>query len=205
MAVWSYFYPDVMVCAPSCPQPLVDQSIRRACVNFFQRTRAWRIWLDSIAANASNQYDFDTPSESEIVKVEKATVDGTPYGVITPNELDKDPTLFQASAGQGLVSDDLRSYRFIVPLSVGQSIQAYVSLKPTATAQGLPDALASDFYDQICDGAKARILALPKTDFIDLPMAGAYAQRFEAAINSIAVQSWRGRTLNVARQRMKWM
>ena len=79
MATWSDLHPDVLMYVPGCPDPVLDQEIRNAAIEFFRRTRVWTEWLEPIYTSAGvREYDLDLPSGSEVVRIEQATRNGSP-------------------------------------------------------------------------------------------------------------------------------
>lgn len=203
MAVWSDFHPHALVFVPGCPDPLLEQELRGAAIEFFRRTRAWRRWLDEITATAGvRQYPIVLPAGSEIVRIEQATADDRPIEVQIHHAQRADPTTVQSS-DYALASDDRRTLTILRDVAAGTRLRLQAALMPSLTAAGIPDDLFAQHVDAIVAGARYRLKRTPG------PLAdGAGAKvalgEFESAIATGALDAWRGDTNNVPRARPKW-
>jgi hypothetical protein len=203
MAVWSDFHPHALVFVPGCPDPLLEQELRGAAIEFFRRTRAWRQWLDEITTTAGvRQYPIVLPSGSEIVRIEQATADDRPIEVQIHHAQRADPAAVQSS-DYALASDDRRTLTILRDVAAGTRLRLQAALMPSLTAAGIPDDLFAQHVDAIVAGARYRLKRMPG------PLAdGAGAKvalgEFESAIATGALDAWRGDTNNVPRARPKW-
>lgn len=203
MAVWSDFHPHALVFVPGCPDPLLEQELRGAAIEFFRRTRAWRQWLDEITTTSGvRQYPIVLPSGSEIVRIEQATADDRPIEVQIHHAQRADPATVQSS-DYALASDDRRTLTILRDVAAGTRLRLQAALMPSLTAAGIPDDLFAQHVDAIVAGARYRLKRMPG------PLAdGAGAKvalgEFESAIATGALDAWRGDTNNVPRARPKW-
>lgn len=205
MALWSSFYPNVVLAAPGCPNPLVDFHLRQASIEFFRRTRAWVKWLDPVITQSIlSQYALVTPADTEIVRLEQATIDGAPCQVLNPRDLGKDTDINPLNQA-GIISRDRKTFRYGAPLQDNQSVSIQVSLKPTQAALGIPDDQFNEYLDDISNGAKARILMTAGTDFYNPDLATVCKAAFESAIGTRSRQAFMGDTGRVPRSNVKWM
>lgn len=203
MKAWSSFYPDLLMHVPGCPDPVADQELRRAAREFFRRTRAWAVWLDAVTTAAgARTYDLDLPTDSQVVRIEKATVNGQPIDVLSVTQLDKDIETDSIDKA-GLATIDRETFTVAEGYPDGVSIKVRVSLMPSKQAIGIPEALFSRYSDDIVEGAKRNLMLFTNTSFSNASMAAIAGGTFEAAINSKTVDAWRGGTGKTPRARLR--
>lgn len=205
MAAWSSWYSHVIVHARSAPEPTVDQALLDAARELLRRTRAWRVWLEPVTTLAADNQaaTFAIPTASEIVRIERATLDGQPFEVGNATLERADWSRFTAGT-KALLSANLTTYVLRGTFPAGQALQVQVSLQPGDEATGIPDDLAARFHNVIADGAIAELLLIPGTDFYNPELAALRRNLFDQAIGEATVQLHRGYTATVPRTRPKW-
>ena len=205
MATWSAWFPDVLVHVPGAPNPTIEVALCRAAREFFRRTRAWMAWLDPATTLAGDnlEYDFDLPADTDVVRLERATVGGTPLGLMPWRQIKADPV--QHDVGErGLLSGDLLAFRLPGTFAAGEQVQALVSLMPTLAAADIPDELADRYREVIAEGAKAQLLVIPSTTFHNPPAAAIAKAEFERGIAQHAVDVFRSHTSQMPRAAVAW-
>lgn len=203
MKAWSRFYPDLLMHVPGCPDPVADQELRRAAREFFRRTRAWAVWLDAVVtASGARTYDLDIPSDSQVVRIEKATVNGEPFNLLSVTQLTKDIET-ESSEQSGVATIDRETFTLTDGYPDGTSVKVRVSLMPSKQAYGIPDELFYRYSDDIVEGAKRNLMLFANTSFSNASMATVAGGLFEAAINNKTVDAWRGGTGKIPRARLR--
>lgn len=202
--LWSAFYPELRTFAGGASEPLLEIKTRQAAIEFFQRTRAWVEWLDpATSVDGVLEYDFDVPIGSDVARVERATVDGTPIEIQSYRDAPHDWSRTDL-VDQGLVTRDLKTFRLGNAVAANLVIQVQVALTPSRTATSLPDDLFEKYKDDIVYGALSKLLEIPSTTYYQPDVAGRKFALFESAIASNAVDAWRGMTANTPRARVKF-
>jgi hypothetical protein len=205
VATWDAWFPDVLVHAPAAPDPLVRQALCRASRTFFRRTRAWMEWLDANATQAGTgrEYDFEPPSQSELLRVERATVGGRPMEVQSYRDRSSDWAT-NPQGDRALVTRDLVTFVLTGDFGAGELVQVQASLIPKRNATGIPDHLADRYLEPIASGALSALLATPDVPFYKPDLAATYGLMFEQAINTATVDAYRGHTSQIPRASVKW-
>lgn len=208
MTPWSAYFPDVLAHVPGAPDPIVEQSLCRAAREFFRRTRSWVQWLEPLTVQASQsaEYDFEVPDQAEVVRLERATRGGAALQVAAFRELEVDPATVGVTT-PSMVSSDLRVFRLTggSGTSVGEQVQAQVSLMPTPTATGLPDEIALRYLEPIVAGGRAVMLMIRSTTWHDPKAAAVARAEFESLIAQLAVSTFMSNTNVVPRARARWV
>lgn len=203
MAAWADFHPHVLVYVPGCPDPLVEQELRRAAAEFFTRSLAWMEWLPEIVTTADERtYNLVLPAGAEIVRLEQATADDRPIEVSIHREQMADPATVP-SGERAATTGDRQTLTLLRTVPVGTRLRAQVSLMPSLTAASLPDRLFTKHLDAIVSGARFRLKRMPGP--LNDPKGAQLARdEFESAIAATSVGAWRGHTSQTPRARPKW-
>lgn len=203
MAALSALYPDILPYVPGCPDPMLDQEIRRAAREFFERARAWDDWLASITTLANvRSYTITAPTDAEVYRVKKATLDGQPLPVEIWREQDTEPETVEG-VDKRVVTHDRRVLVLARNPAAGQVLKVQVALMPTRSAATIPDALLDQYGDAIAEGAKYRLMRVPGP--LHKPKEAEEARAlFERAIGSASHAAYRGQTDITPRAQPKW-
>jgi hypothetical protein len=204
MADWSYFHARLMPRVMGCPVPVANAELRNAAYEFFERTRAWRQWLDWFVVSADvREYDIDVPPGTAVIRLEQATKDGNPMGVEGAFAIGKDPLQYTVS-GDSLSSLDRATIVLSGLVPAGAKIQLQASLGPSPDATGIPDHLAQQYADAILAGALFRIRTIPKQSFTDVESASVDIAKFTGEIGRVQALAWRSHTNTQPRSRVRW-
>jgi len=161
------------------------------------------MWLDAVTVSAGTRtYDLDLPQDAQVVRMEKATVNGQPLDVMSITQLNTDIDTDPIDK-PGLTTVDRSTFTVTEGYPDGAQIKVRVSLMPTRSAYGIPDELFYRYSEDIVQGAKAKLMLYPNTDFYNEKLAFIAAAEFESAINNKAVDVWRGGTGKTPRARLR--
>lgn len=202
---WSAWSPDVLLHVSGAPDPLVSQEINRAARDFFTRTHAWYVWLDGqiVIANETAEYQFALPSNSEVVRLERAAIGNRPVDVLNWRTITTPDDVTET----GVLSSDRLA--FTLPNlegTAGESVRVRVSLRPTLTAPSLEsDAMAAEYREVIAAGALSRLLSMPTVPWQNQAAAGMYAGEYEALLGKAVTRIFRGHTASTPRLAPEWV
>ena len=203
MATWSDLFPDILVYVPGCPDPFLEQELRRSATEFFRDSRAWVEWLEPItAASSVREYDLDLPVDSTVVSIERATSNGSPVEILSFIAQEKNPAT-RENERPGIVTGDKVTITLTRNFSQGSAIELQVSLTPSRTAQTLPNALMEQYADAIVAGARYRLMRTPGP--LNNPQGAQIAlNEYQQHLDRFTFQAYRGNAPSVPRARPKW-
>lgn len=184
---------------------MLDQEIRRAARQFFDRTKAWAVWLDTIYLVANlRDYDLDIPAGTEVVRLQRATVNGAPINVAGWSTLAVDLSSNESQGGrQILASSDLLTVTLGNEGEAGAKLQVQVALMPSRTATSIPDDVLSKHVDAVIEGAKYNLMRVPGPLY--KPKDAEAARRaFENHVSGATVEAYRDHTMTTPRASVKW-
>jgi hypothetical protein len=203
VAIWSDFHSDVAHHVPGCPNPLLDQALCRSAADFFRRTKAWTVWLEPITMASSLQtYELEAPEDTDIVSLQKATLNGHELPVAAFRLLTKNPQS-QTMRERALISTDRSTVSVLMaqPAKTKLDIQAVITV--SQDARGLPDLHATFYREPIVTGALHRLLRVPGP-FYNAQAAKEAFQAYEEAIGREQTQSFQGPLGQMPRAAVGW-
>lgn len=192
LTTWDKFYPDILMDAPTCANPVMDRALIRAAQEFFDTTSLWRVVLDPIAVVADViQYDMMLEPGSELVRIERAVLDQRPIDITSTMNLPSDWKTSNDMRNCIHTIDRKSVYVLPKPKASG-SLSIEVVLKPTNSANGIDSIYFDHYAEVIAKGAKARLLSHPSELYTNPNQALVFGQEFKEAMNSLCIRAQRG-------------
>lgn len=147
-----YIAPDV----PGCPEPMIDDAVRRAAIEFCERSRALR---ERIAFNtvASQDYVTIAPTGGDVAHLYKLMYGDETLKPTTREDFDEDGDTGQPLEYYIEPPNTLRLYP--VPDAI-YAMVAHVAVKPDRDATMLDDVLYNNWRDEIAAGAKGMLMKM---------------------------------------------
>ena len=192
MRNWSDFFPDVLQDVLGCPEPTIEQYLRRAAQEFCQRSLCWREDLPAITTRAStNEYALPLPSGGQVVKLLGASLNGS--------DIELEAADGTSTADRRAGSTGSRRVRLLDPFNcllqpapgAALSLILEVALKPSETATGLPDRIADGHRLAIATGALARLLNINRAEWRNPALADERKTEFDLAIGKAQTAAWK--------------
>ena len=185
MATWSSFYPYTAIYTAGLPNPVIDEHIRMACIDFCTRAMVDRQTLTSVPTVAAQKlYSFPITAEQNLVQLVSATLAGVDLPLTSPEELGADgqtphgePAIFATNRKQFWLTQ--------LPTQAGVPVVCSVTLTPSLTATGVTDAIFDIHAQAISQGALASLLLLPG-DTANPGLSDRMSGKFEQAITDAA-------------------
>lgn len=202
---WSEWLPAVLLECAGVSDPLGEQEIRQAAIDFC--ARSWCYVVDQgplVVSRSINVIGWEPPLTTQITRALQVWLAKQPLLPKTAAELS---TLYgdymQAEGTPVFFMQENPSELIIVPKptsAIAGGITAKVAVQPKRTATSIETKIADRHYEAILHGAKARLMAMAGRPWANLQLAGAYSQRFEQDITKARNEIQRG--LSGARRRV---
>jgi hypothetical protein len=180
MAKIADFLPQVVSFLPGCSEPLAAKHVLEICRDFCQFAGIWQQTLDPVSTvYGMRTYDLSPPIGANIVSVTKAWHRNIEIKVINGDARSIRPELYNDSfqgAGNNpgtprlLLVDFENSAMVLDPppsTTEDNALTIRVVLKPSRTAQSVPNLLLEEYEYAISQGAIARIASVPSQPFTD--------------------------------------
>lgn len=204
MADWAAFHPFLRSSLVGCPDPVIEQELRESAFEFFRRTRAWVEWLPAITTTSSRQYQLTPPAGAMVHLVQKVTLNGAPVDVVPWVDQESNPDAYPGGSSAAMTADPSQLQLDLVP-APGMRLDVQVVLVPSMESSGVPDRLFRYFANPIAAGAKARLHAIPDTDFYRPDQVALAQGEFEDAIGAEGLRAYRSSTTATPRRRVRFI
>jgi hypothetical protein len=171
----SVFYPRILPYLPGCSEPLVDQVLVSAAIDFSEKSLALRQNLDSFRTVIGiDQYDLDAPTTNhDIDRVMSVSVDGRELGAGLFETIRNDLPTANAKP-RGFYTDrtdNVLTLKLSPPPDGRYPVIVNVSLRPAMTATQLDDDLFNMWAEPIVAMALARAMQIPDQPFTNFARA----------------------------------
>lgn len=191
--------PFILPSAPGCPWPTAVFHLRQAAIDFFQRTLCWRNRLPISSVATFDNYLMGLPDGSALAKLLKAWVCKSEVKVFGPED---GVAALHGCFVPGVWTEDRVSF-YITPTPEidGTAIELWVALKPSQTAEGIPDFLYDQYADPLAQGALSRLLAMKGKAWSDPAGAATARGIYERYVGDVQALASRGFSRAKARTR----
>lgn len=156
-----------------------------------------------MTGEAFKEYTFELPQGAELLRLERATLNGRPLEVANARDLQADPWQQELQGRAYLATTNLSE--FTVRTSGAGRLQVYASLMPGLRGSMVPDEVASLYHEAIREGAKAELLNTEGTDYYKPNQAGVALAFFQRAMDEATTDVWRSNTSRGSRGRTSWL
>jgi len=184
------WYDDVLPSVPGCPQTMALDAIRKAAIEFCERSWAW-IYNPAAANVVADQiaYAFVPPSNAVVSKVLYVFHDGVPIYPRSTDQLDAMYQEWRATSGtpQYYTQEDERNL-LLVPVPAAAltgGLKMRLSLKPKFDATDIESRMYEEYREAIVAGALSRLMMIPKKPYTDLATASVNKAIFDDMIATV--------------------
>ena len=187
---WSDFSPYVMPYVTGCPEPVLEQHVKLAAIEFFRRTLSYRLTLDSVKTDGTALVELDQPSQAQIIKIKSVTVGDHDFPLV---EATHGLELSKYSPGREFVfTEDGRTLAIYPIQPAGVDVVVDAAIAPSITSSAINDTPGLQHMQDIAQGAIASIKRIPGQPFSDPAGAPMHQGIFEMRISTIAAKHSRG-------------
>ena len=177
-------YDDVLPHAPGCIAAVALDAIRKAAIEFCDKSWIWHYNAAaiSVVANTST-YSFATPADTEVVTILDGWLNNLPLTHKGSDELKRVNTRWQQWTGSRPIfttMEDSLTVRLVPSptVSYASGLNMLLALRPTIAATGIETWIYQKYREQIADGALYRLYMSPKKGYTDMKLAMAKKEMF---------------------------
>lgn len=206
--LWSAWYDAVLPHVPGCPVALAAFAIKRAAIEYCDRSRAWRKPLANIDSVATQgEYVLPDVATGEMVaKLLEARWLGQKIYSKRPDEIAAlfNPVDWRAALGTPLyfTQETPNTVRLVAAPNVSTPAAItglWAAVKPKDDATGIDDAFANENYQAIADGALRNLFRSPKKPFTNPGLEAMHGAIFDSEIGNAAYRAFRGNVSSSSR------
>jgi len=203
MASFDSLVKDILPYVPNCPDSLIESTLRSACIEFAERSKAYVYDLDPITSiSGVYEYEFDQPSGTDVHQILWMTYDGHDLDPISPRSLELNYSDWKnKNSVPQVYLQKTPSLFWVIPVpgsAVTNGIQLSVALKPSRTTSNIDTDFSNSYRDGIVYGTLYRLLRIPAKDWTDINASRDYLGLFNQEIVQAELKA-RGGDLGVKR------
>lgn len=193
----SDFLPFVLPYAPGCSDPMAEQAIVSACMEFCERSLIVQETLGESSAADQADYDVSEPAQGALVKVlavfyldarlKARSREMVRRGSAARGEAITGVTVTSGTPVEWFSRDPAQPIISLYPPpaeSEEGAITIVAAFRPTRAATRVADTLYDDYAEDIAAGAIARLLIMPAQSFTSPSLAGTYRSQFLSAVHA---------------------
>lgn len=200
MVLLSAFLTRLMPHVKGCPEPLAQQALVDAAIEFCETTQLIQETLTPIDVTAGvGSYDLTPESRSEISRVVRVTYDGYRLGALATLdgvyqlEYTAKPVYFYTD----VVDEQMVLQLYPAPDETKtDALSVRAAVRPRRDATSLPTLLYERWVDAMVDGALARLYGTADQLFTDEAKAVVCAQKFRHKMTVARIEAARGQSVN---------
>jgi len=184
------FLPYVLPFARGASELAATAEIRRAAIDFCQRTKVWREFLDPLAITAGNaDVDLFVPADAELYEIAEVWYHDNPLDPAAEDQL-RAKGIAPTDTGTPEYYthvDDIFTLRLapIPRISEAAALRVRAVLHPARDADTVPDALWRRYATEVAQGALERLHGYDDK-WADRVKRGEYANLYKVSVASVA-------------------
>lgn len=180
---------------PGCPITTVDAALAASASEFCAETHIWRENLD-FQYTIKNLADYDVDGTEIIETVLWVVVDGQVLTHLDARHVDKTRLTDTGRPEAFWVVDDTAIRLFPIPDSK-ERMEITVALKPSRSAEEIPDWIYESYIDPIISGAIARLTRVIGKEWSNPDLSMFHQRLFEQGKTEARVRDFRNTKLRV--------
>lgn len=217
MAIITYatYVPDVVVYATGCPTLTIVDALRKAAIDFFHESCAYRVWVTAfnLTINTSSYtITAGVPTETAVAQIMMLKCEGTDVQETSHEEFfavdGEYPSLTGTHAQYYTVLGALPTFN-IIPIpnaTIVNAFNAQVAVEPTLTSTGVEQAYFEPWKDGIVDGALSQLMRMKDRAWSDTKEAGVRYQSYLVERAKARIQGNKGNIRrDVSVQMRRWV
>ena len=198
------FLPYVLPQVPACTDPLAEQAIRSACIEFCTESLLIQELVTTSMLAGVQDYEVEVPTNAMLVKllgmliadqwIEPTTVESVRSGAALRGTVGATEPRYGTPEVYFQKTPTASEFSFypIPSETVPEGVTVRAAFAPSRTASLVPDALFTDWVEEIAAGALTRLYAMSSQPFYDKGASMDCRARFELGIRKAAIQARTG-------------
>lgn len=208
MTAWTDLFDDIMPEVPGCTEPVALNALKNAVARFFIDTKIFSVDIDpidvvvgqgayTVALNTSQQALYSLVGATEV------WLGTTKLAPITKEQAEAKSVLWRTETGpsQFFVEERPGTLQLVKAPDISGSglLRVKMAVQPSRTAVEFESWIAERFREELCAGAKYRLMAMQKKPWSNPDMALYYQSIFQDGVGRGSVVAAGG--VNGARMR----
>lgn len=210
LTLWSTFYDDILPYLNGVTTAVVDARLRKVAIEFCKETllHSEELALINVVAGTAAYTLTPVTSETDVVQVKAAWVSGAPLDYAPLDVLNTVPGYWGTATSSTPTAYTQRTPTQVILYpapseNITNGLRVEVTLKPTLTATGLTDWIATKYRYVIADGVIGQLMAQPAVPWNNPQGATYYLTKFEMGKSEAITDTYRSQTRATLQVRMR--
>lgn len=181
---------EVLPYVHGCPELLAVNHIRRAAIDFCERSSAYQVELDVLSIDAGTyEYALEAPASTTVDKIMWVTYEGQLLDPASAQLIESRHPKWRTSSVYGTPASFIQqrdSVIWIAPIpavSAPNSVVVRAALRPTRKSTSCDTQVMDEYFETILAGALARLLRIPGWAWTDVAASNDQLSIFLEGIN----------------------
>jgi hypothetical protein len=187
---YSAFFPYLIPLVPHVADPVAEQAIRDACIEFCKESLVWQTPIDPISTTGGEGvYQLDVPTGTNLAHVVDLYYDNARLGKKSISEIaSKFSYDWMQRVGTPSVFTMLNPNEVtLVPkpeTSLLNALTGILAFAPLRKSTGIIDYIFEDYAEEIARGAAARLMMIPNQQWTDPKSGLGYRKQFTSDMSN---------------------
>jgi hypothetical protein len=179
--IWNDLVLDILPHVPGCPEPMIEDVLRRIAIKFCRQTHAWEEQLEDVyLVEGVQRYSLVLPEETELLSISHLKHKN--------GSARSDVACWPDINVFGLIS-----FQECINFKAGP-LEVKAVLIPTKDSTGLPDRIGEHYREALIGGTLANLLAIPGRDWSAPQLVALHQEEFKEGLAEAKARSVRGNT-----------
>lgn len=188
--------PIVAIDAMGAPEPLIVRKIAETANEFFRLTRAYEFDSNPAIITANTKLiGLTLPADTVLCEIVEVRLGPDKVWPRADRQLQNEFGLWENAEGTPRYYKVIGGQVRVVPFPTSNTtdqLRIKASIAPTVTAESMADEPGLRYQDALINGAKARVLAMPKKAWTDPATAGIFQQEYATRLNEVRLLARNG-------------
>lgn len=185
---YSDFIDEVLPYLAADPSnPVTENAIKRAVIEFCAGSWIWKYLPDPSSTTAGEPYyDLEPPTGADVTVVMHVALDGMPLTHRSIEWLDVELPRWRTTTGTPKYFSQTDSEQILLApapdSSMTDGLTMTLAVQPSQSATAIPAWLGNQYFEDLSNGAIARLMLMPNKPWTDLINGADRRNLFQAAI-----------------------
>jgi hypothetical protein len=181
---YSTFFPYLLPLVPHVAEPVAEQAVRDACIEFCKESLIWRTAMDPISSQKGEAvYQLDVPTGTNLANVvdlyysehrlwKKSVSEIAHHFSRNWMQMSGTPTVFT------MLNPSEVTLVLTPDKSVTDALTGVLAFTPTRKSKNIIDFIFEDYAEEIARGAASKLMIMPNQQWTEPTMGLGYRKQF---------------------------
>jgi hypothetical protein len=187
---YSAFFPYLIPLVPHVADPVAEQAVRDACIEFCEGSLIWQEGMDPLSTiKGEAAYELDAPTGAKLTHIVDLYYDSNRLEKMSRSEISarfmRDWMTLEGTPSAYMMLNPNEVTLVLKPdKSLADALTGILAFAPTRKSTQIIDYIYEDYAEQIARGAAAKLMIIPNQQWSDMKTALLYHKQFTSDISN---------------------